>query len=87
MDNLPERPDSHHHICIDAEGEVEPNSPKTITESSSEFSIAMQHLTVNIISLSLSLSLLSLSLFFDHHFSSSLLIMFLLSSNVNIFEI
>ncbi|KAG5676912.1 hypothetical protein PVAND_006714 [Polypedilum vanderplanki] len=39
MDNLPEavRSDTHphHHICIDAEGEVEaPNSPKTITESS-----------------------------------------------------
>lgn len=41
MDNLPEhrvRPDLHsHHICIDAEADMEPNSPKTITESSSEF--------------------------------------------------
>lgn len=26
-----------HHICIDAEVDVEPNSPKTITESSSKF--------------------------------------------------
>ncbi|KAL7048454.1 hypothetical protein ACKWTF_003349 [Chironomus riparius] len=35
MDNLPERSDTHsHHICIDTEGEVEPISPKTITESS-----------------------------------------------------
>lgn len=34
MDN-PVRSDSHsHHICIDTEGEVEPISPKTITESS-----------------------------------------------------
>lgn len=40
MDNLSEnaRSDTHsHHICIDPEGEVEPNSPKTITESSSKF--------------------------------------------------
>ncbi|KAL7048417.1 hypothetical protein ACKWTF_003349 [Chironomus riparius] len=38
MDNLPERSDTHsHHICIDTEGEVEPISPKTITESSTEF--------------------------------------------------
>ncbi|KAL7048432.1 hypothetical protein ACKWTF_003349 [Chironomus riparius] len=38
MDNLPERSDTHsHHICIDTEGEVEPISPKTITESSSKF--------------------------------------------------
>lgn len=41
MDSLPEqsvRPVSHsHHICIDAEPDMEPNSPKTITESSSEF--------------------------------------------------
>ena len=40
MDNLPEpsilRPDAHH-ICIDAEAEMEPPSPKTMTESSSEF--------------------------------------------------
>ena len=37
MDNLPERSDTHsHHICIDTEGEVEPISPKTITESSSK---------------------------------------------------
>jgi hypothetical protein len=37
LDNLNEavRSDIHsHHICID---EVEPNSPKTITESSSKF--------------------------------------------------
>jgi hypothetical protein len=41
MDKLPEpiiRPDPHsHHICIDAEVDMEPNSPKTMTESSSEF--------------------------------------------------
>lgn len=41
MDNLPDpvmRPDSHsHQICIEADEVVEPNSPKTITESSSEF--------------------------------------------------
>ena len=43
MDNLPEhrvKSDSHsHHICIDAEADMEPNSPKTITESSSEFKV------------------------------------------------
>lgn len=41
MDNLNENvrsQDTHsHHICIDPEGEMEPNSPKTITESSSKF--------------------------------------------------
>jgi hypothetical protein len=39
MENLPEapsRPDHSHRICID-EADMEPNSPKTITESSSEF--------------------------------------------------
>lgn len=39
MDSLPEaiiRPDAHH-ICIDAEAEMEQQSPKTMTESSSEF--------------------------------------------------
>ena len=39
MGNLPEAPsrsDHSHRICIDAEAEMEPNSPKTITESSSE---------------------------------------------------
>lgn len=41
MDNLNENvrsQDTHsHHICIDPEGEMEQNSPKTITESSSKF--------------------------------------------------
>lgn len=39
MDSLPEaiiRPDAHH-ICIDAEAEMEQQSPKTMTESSSKF--------------------------------------------------
>lgn len=43
MNDLPQapvRPDLHsHHICIDAEPDMEPNSPKTITESSSEFNL------------------------------------------------
>jgi hypothetical protein len=39
MDNLPEVPsrsDHSHRICIDAEADMEPDSPKTMTESSSE---------------------------------------------------
>lgn len=47
MDSLPEaiiRPDAHH-ICIDAEAEMEQQSPKTMTESSSEFeSLSLPHL-------------------------------------------
>lgn len=34
----PVRDNSHfHHICIDAEPDMEANSPKTITESSSKY--------------------------------------------------